>query len=444
MEEVSVHVLREKEPFSLAFTDDELRFTAEKYGTPIYLIDEKTLIEKVRELQEAYKAFLGNVRIAYSIKSNFNPFLLQTFMRLNLLFDIASLGELYFINRLNGNPENLIYTSVTETFEEFLYAIDKGLRRFVVASYHGVNNLIRASEVTNTKLKAMIRINPQVNVKAYVRASFRHGKFGVPFNSSTRDSTLVILREIIKSKNLIFEGFHFHLGSQITDTSSFIATLDKIENFMIKARKEFPNLCINTLDIGGGTPVCYDEPVPTAEEMAKPIVNKLNMLSNYYSERPSLIIESGRFLAAESGIMLSKVLNVKEFEGEKYLYLDSGYHLLLDSVLVRQNYPVRVIGKRGREGNGSKIHLAGIFCDSSDVFHFSPLSEINGADVGDYIAFYKVGAYSIVFNLPFHCQVKPPILFKDKDGNLKLARKKESIEDLFEEEGGYLALRDET
>jgi len=442
MVEVSVGVLQEKELLKAPFTDEELLEMAKKYGTPIYVIDENTLIEKVKELKEAYKAFIGDVKIAYSIKSNFNPFVIKTFIKQDLMFDIASLGELYFISKLKANPENLIYTSVTETYEEFLEAIKEGVKRFVVASYNGAMNLIRAAKESPYPLQVMIRVNPQVNVKAYVRASFRHGKFGVPFNSSTRDSALVILKEIVKSENLKFDGLHFHLGSQILDPSSFIVALDKVENFMLKVKREFKELSLNTLDIGGGTPVCYDEPVLKAKDMGEMIVKRLNGLSDHFSERPTLIIESGRFLSAEACVLISKILNVKEFEGEKYLYLDSGYHLLLDSVLVRQNYPVRILGKR--EGKRElKVHIAGLLCDTSDVFHLSPLSEIGNGNIGDYVAFYKVGAYSIVFNLPFHCQVKPAILFKDRLGNIKVARERESLEDLFVEEGGYLALRED-
>ena len=105
-------------------------------------------------------------------------------------------------------------------------------------------------------------------MKAEIRASYRNGKFGVPFNGGTIDSATKMVKHLMDNDLLHFEGFHFHLGSQITDFSCFIHAIDKMHNFMTKMKKEFPKFAINTLDIGGGTPVYYNESVPTPSQMA--------------------------------------------------------------------------------------------------------------------------------------------------------------------------------
>ncbi|MGC2427856.1 MAG: hypothetical protein WA421_12545, partial [Nitrososphaeraceae archaeon] len=234
-----------------------------QYGTPLYLIDEDTLHSKVKELHNAYTKFTGPVKIAYSIKANFSPAILRAFMKDGITFDLTSIGELHFIKHCNGDPENIIYTSVTEEPEEYLEVLQNGVRRVVISSFNGMTNLAKAANKIGVKPLTMIRVNPEVGVKAEIRASYRNGKFGVPFNGGTIDSATKIVKHLMDNDLLKFEGFHFHLGSQITDFSCYTHALDKMDTFMTKMKKEYPNFQVNSFDIGGGTPVFYNEPVPT-------------------------------------------------------------------------------------------------------------------------------------------------------------------------------------
>jgi diaminopimelate decarboxylase len=423
-----------------------------QFGTPVYVIDEHTLHNKVKELLGAYEKFKGSVNVAYSIKANFNPAVLKAFIKDNILFDATSIGELYFYSMCKGDPENIIYTSVTEELDEYEYALKMGVRRVVVSSYNGLVNLTEAARALNIRPLTMIRINPEVGVKAEVRASYRHGKFGVPFNTNAIDSATNIIRKIFVDNVLSFEGFHFHLGSQITDFACFTHALDKLEGFMAKMKKEYPNFAVNTIDIGGGTPVFYGENVPSPGEIAASMIGKLNQIADTHGNL-SLIIESGRYLTAESTILVSRIVNTKEYANDKFVIVDAGYHILLDSALLKQEYPQEVVfadsknhesvngnahANGNANGNGSKVHLAGRLCDTYDVFPISKASQLNNADRNKYVLFYNVGAYSIVFNMPFHCQTKPPVVMKKNNGQFVVVRKPTTIEGLFAEEGGNL------
>jgi len=419
----------------------DLAKLVKQFGTPLYIIDEQTLHKKIKELLDAYKKFKGNVRVAYSVKANFNPAVLKAFMKDNIMFDATSTGELYFHNSCKGNPDNIIYTSVTEEIDEYEYALKNGVRKIVVSSYNGLLNLIEAAKALNIKPLTMVRINPEVGVKAEVRASYRHGKFGVPFNGNKVDSAIHIIKEILANDMLLFEGFHFHLGSQITDYTCFTNALEKLDSFISKMKKEYPNFRVNTVDIGGGTPVFYGENVPTPHDIAVSMINKLNELHDIHGSF-SLIIESGRYLTAESCILVSKIVNTKEYGNDKFVIVDAGYHVLLDSALLKQEYPQEIVftGKKteiNNNGNTSKVHLAGRLCDTYDVFPISKVSQLNNAELNNYVLFYNVGAYSIVFNMPFHCQTKPPVVMKS-NGQYTLIRKGTTIEHLFAEEGGNL------
>ena len=210
---------------------------------------------------------------------------------------------------------------------------------------------------------------------------------------------------------------------------------------MTKMKKEYPNFQVNIFDIGGGTPVYYDEPVPSPTQMAENLVSRLNQLVDTHGIF-ELMIESGRFLVAESSILVSKIVNTKEYSEHKIVILDAGYHLLLDAALLKQEYPQEIVSipknkiKTTSQIPAKSIHLAGRLCDTYDIFPLSKASSLNEADVGRYMSFYNVGAYSLVFNMPFHCQIKPPVIMKTTKGEFKLVRKGSSYERLFIEEGG--------
>jgi diaminopimelate decarboxylase len=405
------------------------------------LVDEDTLHSKVKELHSAYTKFIGPVKIAYSIKANFSPAILRAFIKDGIAFDVTSIGELNFIKECKGDPDNVIYTSVTEEQEEYVEVLQSGIRRVVIGSFNGMTNLARAASKVGAKPQTMIRVNPEVGVKAEIRASYRNGKFGVPFNGGTIDSATKMVKHLMGNDLLKFEGFHFHLGSQITEFSCYIHALDKMDAFITKMKKEYPNFQINTFDIGGGTPVFYNEPVPNPSQMAENHVGRLNQLAETHGKF-ELMIESGRFLVAESSILVCRIVNTKEYSEHKIVIVDGGYHLLLDAALLKQEYPQEILPihdskKRTTELVPQKnIHLAGRLCDTCDLFPISKASRLDDANTGKYVTFYNVGAYSIVFNMPFHCQTKPPIVMKTSNGDFKLVRKGTSYEQLFIEEGG--------
>jgi diaminopimelate decarboxylase len=417
-----------------------------QYGTPLYLVDEDTLHAKAKELHKAYSKFKGQVKVAYSIKANFTPSVVKAFMEDGITFDLTSLGELYFIKQCKTDPENVIYTSVTEELEEYIEVLQSGVRRIVVSSFNGMTNLAKAASKVGrgTVPLTMIRVNPEVGVKAEVRASYRNSKFGVPFNGGTIDSAAKMVKHLMGSDLLKFEGFHFHLGSQITDFSCYTHALDKMDAFIIKMKKENPAFQVNTFDIGGGTPIFYSDPVPTPAQMAENHINKLNQLAETHGTF-TLMIESGRFLVAESSILVSKIVNTKEYNEHKIVIVDAGYHILLDAALLKQEYPQEVVpivpdskDKTTTLATIKNTHLAGRLCDTYDVFPLSKVSDLSESEVGRYVSFYNVGAYSVVFNMPFHCQTKPPIVMKDSDGKFRLVRKGTTYDHLFHEEGGEL------
>jgi len=418
------------------FSEQELFNLAEKFGTPYFLIDESSLRRAVSEIEQAYQGFKGRSRVAYSIKANYNPSVIKTFVSEGIMFDLTASNELYFLLKCGGSPQNVIYTSITETSTEYEEIIKGGVRKIVISSHNGLQNLIEARNKVGEEIEVLIRVNPEVSVKAELRFSLKHGKFGVQLDSADEDSAISLLKKILATQGMKFEGFHFHLGSQIEDPSCFAVALEKIERFILGARRDLGDFPVRTIDIGGGLPAPYGRQVPSASDFSAHSIAHLNSMIESLGAKFTLIIESGRFLSAESTVMVSRVVNVKKFDQAKYIYVDAGYHNLLDSALLRHEYPVEVIP--GGTTSPRKTVLSGRLCDALDIFPVSSRSKLGGAEPGKLVVFRDVGAYSFVLGSQFHCQPKPYIIMRTAKGAHVVARKGQSLDQLFDEEGGDL------
>jgi diaminopimelate decarboxylase len=416
------------------FSDKDIYSLAEKYGTPYFLIDEGTLRKKVTEVEQGFSEFKGAFRVAYSVKANFNPSVIRAFASEGIVFDLTAPSELHFILKCGGSADSVIYTSITETLAEYEEVLRLGVRKIVLASYNGFANLAEAAAKANVEVKAMIRVNPEVHVHAELRGSMGHGKFGLQFNGGSQDSAFVVLKRVLSTPGLKFEGFHFHLGSQIEDPSCYAEAIEKLEAFILNARRQLGRFEVNTIDIGGGLPVPYGKRVPSPKDLGSKVVGQLNSLIESLGDRFTLVAESGRFLTAESTVMVSRIVNIKSFGDSRYVYVDAGYHVLLDAALLKHEYPVEVIP--GGKPSPQKTVLVGRLCDPLDVFPTSSRSKLGGAGVGKLVVFREVGAYSLVMNMPFHSQPRPYVMMRNGDGAFVVVRKGQDVEHLFMDEGG--------
>ena len=423
-----------------SITEEEINNIVSEFGTPLYVIDEQTILNNLSTLENSFNSYNGKTSIAYSLKSNFNPSIIKILNKENILFDLTSLGELYFFNHCQGNLDNVLYTSVTEEESEYYSVLESGISKFVIGSYNGLVNLISASKSLQKFPKVLVRINPEIDVKADISASSDMGKFGVPLDNSSNDDAFYMINKIFDSDLLEFYGIHFHLGSQINDPSCFLQTLDLLSSLIKKLKYSIDGFSLSMIDIGGGTPVKYTKSVPSPEYIGQTISDKLNEFIQSLDISPTLIVESGRYLSAESTILISRIVNSKSYPDCKFHIIDAGYNLLLDSALMKQEYPIEII-TQSQQTKYENIKIGGRLCDTLDTFHISPGKKYPCATINDLIVFRNVGAYSIVFNMPFHCQTKPAILLRRTDHSVHIIRESEKIENLFNSEGGNLAAK---
>ncbi len=419
--------------------EDLILSLVEEFGTPFYLIEESSMIENLNKLRRAFSGFKGRVEIAYSVKANFNPLVLRVFSSEGTMFDVASEEELYFVRKAGIEGSKVIYSSVTETKRELELAVSQRARLISLSSKNGFLRLKEILKRMKAEKEVLVRINPGLDVKATIPASGSWSKFGVPLEKGAKDSALWLMREAVRSKSVEPVGVHFHLGSQVLDPKSYSLALNSVLSFLSWTLKRV-RADIRIIDVGGGYPVKYDSEVPPLESFSSKIVEALNRWAEEEGFQLTLIVESGRFLIASAGALVTSVVNVKEVGGSKLVIADAGYNLLLDTALLKQVYPVRVIkvGTSKKGGREEEVRLAGYLCDSLDFF-FPPRGRGRGIvlpklEVGDLLVFEMAGAYTNVFNLPFNCKTKPPILFVSSNGRLLLARPRESVERLYEDE----------
>jgi len=232
MEKISLLYKEEKTAFTQSTYDEQLlNYLAEKVGTPYYLTDEQKIGKNYSKLKQAYSIYKGPSLIAYSVKANFNPFVLNYLSKLDSYFDVTSPEELYFLLKSGGKPENVIYTSVTEMEEEYRNVMSKGIRRIVVSSMRGLYNALEAGKMLNITPEISIRVNPEVQVRAEVKSAMKVSKFGVPINGTNPESAYKMVKVLMDEPNVKFGGFHFHLGSQLEDPNAYVQAF-----FQLRAR----------------------------------------------------------------------------------------------------------------------------------------------------------------------------------------------------------------
>lgn len=368
---------------------------AEKYGTPFYLMEKKKLKSQYDKLK---RAFPENTKIAYATKANYSETVINTFKNIGTHFDVFSSGELDHLADCGCDPRKFIYTSVSETKDEFEYALRKGVRTFVLGSMNGIKRFTEAAEengVENSEI--MLRTQPLESVSAAVSTSGKQSKFGLVFGGEG-DSVSNGVRKI-RAGNFELSGFHCHLGSQMADPESYVSAIRKMLSY---ASENLPN--INILDIGGGYPAPYNEEVPEIDEFGEKISKELSRWREKLGNI-KLLVEPGRFLTSTAGTLVSSIVNVKRMYGRKVLVLDVSEDMVKVERHGETTKP-KIITESDKQVETS---IAGNLCHSMDWIS-EESKMLPDAELGEIVTFENLGAYQINHNIPYNLRNMPKIL----------------------------------
>ncbi len=395
-----------------------LKRIAREVGTPAYVYSLATLKRHFKVFNEAF----ARVRhiVCFSVKANSNLALLRAFAKEGSGFDIVSGGELFRALKVGADPKKIVFSGVGKKKEEIEYALNSGILMFNVESEQELLALNDIASGIGKRAPISLRVNPDVDPQThpYISTGMKKAKFGVDIKKS-----LDTYRKAISLKHVEVVGVDCHIGSQLTSITPFVDALAKVREYLdrvLAGEMKKEGAQIRYLDLGGGLGIHYhDETPPLPDEYAKAIIEGLEGLD------VTLILEPGRVIVGNAGILLTEVQYIKETETKKFVIVDGGMNDLIRPALYGSYQAIEPVA----ENKGQKIvaDIVGPICESGDFF--AKDREIARPERGDLLAVMSAGAYGFTMASNYNSHPKPPEVLVDGD-RYDVVRKRESFEDL--------------
>ncbi|MBS0358153.1 MAG: diaminopimelate decarboxylase [Proteobacteria bacterium] len=391
-----------------------LKTIAERFGTPCYVYSRATLERHWWAFHDALGSH--DKLICYAVKANSNLAVLNTFAKLGSGFDVVSLGELERVIAAQGDPHKIVFSGVGKQPIEIERALEVGIYCFNVESVAELERINETAVSRNKKAPIALRINPDVNPNThpYISTGLKENKFGI----ETREA-IALYQRAAKMPGVHIKGIACHIGSQLVTVDPFLEALDKVLDLVEELKAS--GIHIEHLDLGGGLGVRYkNENPPHPTEYAKKIVEKLN------GQSIKIILEPGRAIAANAGILLTQVEYLKQNQGKHFAIVDAGMNDLLRPALYQAWHDIiPVIEKPTQETE--LYDIVGPVCETGDFLGKSlPLA----LSAGDLLAVRGAGAYGFVMSSNYNSRPRPPEIMVDND-QCYLIRPRETIKDLF-------------
>lgn len=329
---------------------------AQAVGTPVYIYSRKTMVEHVRKLARAFRAL--RPLICFSVKANGNLAILRLLVRAGAGLDIVSGGELYKALRAGCPPRRIVYASVGKRPDEIRAALREDIFCFNVESVPELEAIDALAYRQRRIARVALRINPDVRAGGHrhVRTGTAETKFGIDARTA---GLLLQYHEAFPS--IRFIGLHLHIGSQITQARPFVEAIRRIGALLARARRA--GVALEWLTLGGGLGIIYkDERPQTPDAFARTIMPLLKRL------QVKLILEPGRFIVGNAGILVTKVLYVKRARDKQFAVVDAGMNDLLRPALYDAYHEVIPVRATRSSRNGrTRYDVVGPVCESADV-----------------------------------------------------------------------------
>lgn len=395
-----------------------VRDIAQKVGTPVYIYSYKTFTEHLEKIQKAFKTV--KPLICYSMKANSSLAILKALVAKGSGLDIVSGGELYRAKKVGCPPEKIVYAGVGKTEEEIEDAIRFGILLFNVESVPELDVINRVAKRLKKTANISLRVNPGVDPKTHdhIATGKAESKFGMDLETAG-----TIFARRAHYSNLSICGIHVHIGSQIVTGQPFIEAFWKVLAFIDELEKK--KVKIKFLNLGGGLGVIYSSENPqTADEFAK------NVLPLFRGRKYQMIFEPGRFISANGGILVGRVLYIKQTKVKNFAIVDAGMHDLIRPTLYGAYHEVCPLLK-DEKSKKWVYDVVGPICESGDFL--AKDRQIQELKADDYLAFMTAGAYGYVMSSNYNSHPRPAeVLVKGKE--FSVVKKRENYQKLVEGE----------
>lgn len=395
-------------------SDDKVFELIKKYGSPLYVYDERILRKSCREMHNLLPK--KNLRVNYSAKANSNIEILKIVRDEDIDVDAMSPGEIYVQKLAGYNADRIFYIGNNVSKEEMQYAINEK----VLVSVDSLAQLESFGQI-NPGGDVAVRFNPGIGTGHHqkVVTAGKKTKFGV------QKDFIPQVKAILEKYNLNLVGIDQHIGSLFLEPDAYIKGVESL----LEIATQFSGL--KFIDMGGGFGVPYHEGECRLD--LKELSEKLNavldeFLKDYDNKDVIFKIEPGRYIPAECGVLLGEAYSVKENYGTTYVGTDLGFNVLMRPVLYDSYHAITII-KSNKSENGKEVAtIVGNICESGDII--ANEREMRKVSEGDIVAVGNAGAYGFSMSSNYNCRLKPAEVLIDKDGNDRLIRRRDTIEDL--------------
>ncbi len=401
---------------------------AEEFGTPLYLYSKQQLIENFRSIDSAF-ADVDHVT-CYALKANSNLELLKLLVKEGAGADAVSAGEIYFAFKAGFHPSTITFAGVGKRDDEIEYALKQNIFSFNIESIEELAVINEIAGRLNTKARIALRVNPDIDASThpYISTGLKTNKFGIDITVAIETFTYAA-----SLPNLQVDGVHTHIGSQILKLDPFIQTAQTVVKLVEELRSVGVN--IHHIDFGGGFGVTYKNaikhPMLPVEEATNadetpgnnafisavlPILKQVNC---------KLVIEPGRSIVANTGILVTKVLYRKDNGVKKFVIVDAGMNDLIRPSLYQAYH--QIVPLTLKEVEHETVDIVGPVCETGDFFARERTMPF--VQRGDYVAILTAGAYG--FSVSSHYNARPAVAEVLVNGDkVRVVRERETLKDL--------------
>ncbi len=409
--------------------DVSLSQIADAVGTPAYVYSLGRVREQYTRLERALASAMPDVphRVHFSVKANSNLAVLRTLQECGAGVDIVSAGELFRAREAGFGGADIVFSGVGKTAEELAHALDVQVLFVNVESEGELRLLNQVAGDRGVVAPVALRINPEVTVESpheYIRTGEKGHKFGIPYDDAEH---VAMLAHTLPNVELV--GLDMHIGSQIAVWQPYAEALDRIKPLIATLRSAGVQ-SLRFLDLGGGLAVTYENEAPAdVEQFAAGVAAAVRGLGL------SIVFEPGRFLVAESGVLLARVLYRKRSGGKDYVITDAGMNDLVRPSHYQAYHRIEPVSAP----HGAIVaDVVGPVCESGDFLALA--RDLPDVGPGDLLAVFTAGAYGFVMASNYNSRPRPAEVVVDGD-RFAVATERERLEDLVRLERAHLQWR---
>lgn len=411
---------------NLEISGCDLVTLAQKYSTPLYVLDENTLRNICKDYKEAFKSY-PNLHLLFASKALCTLATSKIISQEGFGFDVVSDGEIFTVSQAGVDMKTVLFNGNNKSIDELNLALELGVGRISVDNFFELSLLNTLAEKAGKQANILLRITPGIecHTHEYIQTGHLDSKFG--FDLTQIDGAIELIKD--EYKNLNLKGLHAHIGSQIFETKVYKDEVDILFAQMVRINEKF-NINLNELNLGGGLGIKYTEAdvPPSTFEIADIIINTLNENAKKYGIKPPTIyLEPGRSIVCTAGVTLYTIGSSKQVPyGTKYVAVDGGMADNPRPSMYQAQYTAQIANKPDHQ-SAETVTIAGRYCESGDILIKD--IQLPQPEEGDILCVYNTGAYNYSMSSNYNRTTKPAMVLID-DGKDDLIISRETLQDL--------------